>query len=731
MMCELYKILLIVHCTWSACKAQSYFDGSINLAKDELSVWQQYQRNPRVVSTNDQLTCQRPNIFCEEPPDSIPLDSGKDCNFRNVWYHEQVFKWIAGVGCLVYTPDFLYVNGSNPINLNTECMYEGLFVPCLEIVKDDGTCSCYPFDPSFEEVATRIRNALVPSAQGRWESCFYAASDCCSHFMNGYTNDENQCSPTFDGWTCWKAQPNGTTASSVCPEFAYSNTGPTCHHYSSKKCHSNASWELQTDYSTCSVTGRLLARYRFHVAALAASSAASLPAVFIFFFYRRLRVTRVALHRNLLIAIILRNILVMISRSEIHIDELSNTRDTAMSRHSAACRALALAERGAANAVFVCMLVEGVYLHRRIVAVFRHTFSVKWLYGIGAVLGIVPVVAWAATMALVSDHSCWEVYTAPHVQWALDAPRLLVLVVNGALLADVLRVLLTKVRNSENANQLSTAKATLFLMPLFGTQFMFTAIRPRTSDCGWEQAYYFIAYMMEALQGVLVALLYCYINKEVHMLIKATYRKTGDAFTSRMRGSTCPRASVDPNTDRRLTYSTNLHTNVDKHYTTITPKLHVAEIISIQASERLAEILDPVYETIDQGVVNEGYDRLERPDVPNRDKVDEYYGFTNASSVSIGCPDWIQSTPDSVYNSSVNDTADNNDKIRNDNDKLDNDYENVIEEDINVAQDNKYTDETMLDEILQYIDNNKEVQLNPDLLSPNRPDGDKIVFVDK
>lgn len=222
------------------------------------------------------------------------------------------------------------------------------------------------------------------------------------------------------------------------------------------------------------------------------------------------------------------------------------------------------------------------------------------------------------------------------------------------------------------------------------------------------------------------------------MLIKTTYRKTEDAFTTRMRGSTCPRASVDPNTDRRLTYSTNLHTNDDKHYTTMTPKLHVAEIISIQASERLAEILDPVYETIDQGAVNDGYDRLERPDVPNRNKVDEYYGFTNASSVSIGCPDWIQSTPDSIYNSSVNDPTDNNNKIRNDNDKLhndndklNNDYENVIEEDISVAQDNEYTDETMLDEIMQYIDSNKEVQLNPDLLSPNRPDEDKIIFVDK
>lgn len=87
--------------------------------------------------------------------------------------------------------------------------------------------------------------------------------------------------------------------------------------YSSKQCFGDSTWELQTDYSTCSITPRLLRRYRFHIAVLSFSIASCLPAVFIFFFYKRLRVTRVALHRNLLIAIIARNVLVIISRSEV------------------------------------------------------------------------------------------------------------------------------------------------------------------------------------------------------------------------------------------------------------------------------------------------------------------------------------------------------------------------------------------------------------------------------
>lgn len=55
-----------------------------------------------------------------------------------------------------------------------------------------------------------------------------------------------------------------------------------------------------------------------------------------------------------------------------------------MSTHGIACRILAFAERVAGNAVFVCMLVEGIYLHRSIVAVFKQKLKIKWLYGAGA-----------------------------------------------------------------------------------------------------------------------------------------------------------------------------------------------------------------------------------------------------------------------------------------------------------------------------------------------------------
>ncbi|CAH0605831.1 unnamed protein product [Chrysodeixis includens] len=773
----------------------------LNPVNQDFDVW--HQRDTRVaIRANDHLACERPNIYiCEEPPGTIPPDARKTCNYRNVRYHEQVYRWVAGRGCLFFTPDFLYVAGVNTINLNAGCFYGHWFAPCLEIAKEDGSCGCYPFDPGLEEVAAAVRDALIPAAQGRWERCFYAASDCCSHYMpevyNSSSNTRNshlrrvyyhlkhdECEATFDAWTCWQEAAVGTTATEVCSEFAYStHTGPSCNHYSSKQCHDNGTWEIKTDYTTCSITPRLVRRYQLHIAVLSISTIVCLPAVFIFCFYKRLRITRVALHRNLLIAIIIRNILVIVSRSEIYIDELTTSGETTMSAHGIACRVLAFAERVAGNAVFVCMLVEGAYLHRAIVAVFKQKLKTKWLYQIGAVVAIIPVVAWATVMAIHNDHSCWLVYTLSHVQWIIDAPRIAILLINTGLFIDVMRVLLTKIRNSENTNQLNTAKATLFLMPLFGTQFLLTALRPSTTNCTNEQIYYYASYTVEGLQGFIVATLYCYVNKEVHSLIKATYRKTESAVVSRIRrDSTYPRMSMGPNSERRITYSTGLHQSPSEEskdqYATIRPKLHVAEIISIQASERLAEILEPIYETIQNGVTNEGYDSLDRSDIdndsgfiPNREfKVEDYYGFTNASSISIDCQDWIRcvsSPSSSVYNNSLNDYESkylekkfpNHSKLRDicearersDKSASGNCFAHGnaqvasadIKKDIgpekepvtvNQTDESEYDDcEDMLDEIMHYIETTEtnKVILDPSCLTPNRREGENIIFLDE
>lgn len=738
-------------------------------------IW--YSNNIRSASYNIELNCERPDFYiCEEPEYTVPIESAKLCDYRNVRYPEQIYRWVAGRGCLFFTPAFLYVGGANPINLNNHCFYGQLPAPCMEVAREDGTCACYPFDPGLEVVARAVREAMVPTptAQERWERCFYSAAKCCSEIMlqNYSYSDSSYCKATFDAWTCWETVASGTRAQEICPEFAYSNAGPTCHHFSSKTCFENGTWELQTDYSTCSIAPRLLGRYTFHIIILAVSIACCLPAVFVFFFYKRLRVDRVILHRNLLIAVILRNVFVIVSRSTIYIDEITNEGDTIMSKNSVWCRIVSVIERFAGNAVFVCMLVEGIYLHRLIVAVFKKKLNINVLYGIGAAIAIIPVIVWSIVMALLNDHNCWVYYNIDHIQWALDAPRLCILIVNTALFLDILRVLLTKIRNSENVNQLSTTKATLFLMPIFGTQFLLTAFRPNTTSCVAEEAYFYITYTLEALQGVIVAMLYCYFNKEVRALVKITYKKTESAVKSRVRGDKNYRRATGLGIDRRITLSTavpnpeDLEESIDE-YAKISHK-STAEIVPVQ-TELFAEILEPVYDIIEtRNIDNKVIDR-------------QYIDYSKSSSIA-DAKDWIRCISEptsSVYNNSLNDYEinylqrnfpnelpkhiDPNEITRLDDNKVtvnvinekdladvdnnlkigENEYKSENYEDnsskIDMFEENnkrasnidsdRESDNDMISEILQYF-KPCDVILDPSILSPNRNDGDDIVFID-
>lgn len=248
---------------------------------------------------------------------------------------------------------------------------------------------------------------------------------------------------------------------------------------------------------------------------------------------------------------------------------------------------------------------------------------------------------------------------------------------------------------------------------------------------------------------------------QVRGLIKQTYRKTENAVVSRVRAESTNRPSMG-HLDRRLTCSTALpsHNEEDNknQYATIRPRLHVAEIISIQASERLADILEPVYETIQTGVVNQGYDSLERSEdssgyIPSRGpKAEDYYGFTQASSISIECQDWIRcvsSPPSSIYNNSLNEYEAkylerkfaNHPKLQEINearekkaDEKDSNAEETNEsgsdEQVREYSIDSEMDSEMLDEIMQYMEQNEGVVLNPVLLSPNRDADDKIIFID-
>lgn len=148
----------------------------------------------------------------------------------------------------------------------------------------------------------------------------------------------------------------------------------------SKQCYRNGTWNGKTDYSGCQFVDMIRKRYLYHVSILAVSTIVVIPAIVILCYYPSLRVTRVALHRNLLIAIFAKNIFMILSKTLVIIPAMSDP--TVIDENGVGCRVLAVLERIATNSMYACMLVDGFYLHKLLVRVFAKEPKEVFLYAV-------------------------------------------------------------------------------------------------------------------------------------------------------------------------------------------------------------------------------------------------------------------------------------------------------------------------------------------------------------
>lgn len=148
-----------------------------------------------------------------------------------------------------------------------------------------------------------------------------------------------------------------------------------------------AVWNQQTDYTGCAIAPVYLKRYNYHVTALLVCTVCCMPAIIIFLTIPVFRDTlRVVLHRNLLIAIVVRNVLTIMAKKLVIIDALLSTDEShhVMENNSVACRVLAFFVGAATNATFACMLMDGYYLHKVIVRTFAKNPQLITIYGVTA-----------------------------------------------------------------------------------------------------------------------------------------------------------------------------------------------------------------------------------------------------------------------------------------------------------------------------------------------------------
>ncbi|XP_063241422.1 calcitonin gene-related peptide type 1 receptor-like [Bacillus rossius redtenbacheri] len=448
------------------------------------------------------------------------------CQFRESALPTEVFPLHAGYRCLSYNDRRVFVGDEIPAA--AACSIEGLgldgIYPCYQ--RGNGSLA---FDPSDEEayraLAARFKKG---SDAARWRRCYEAARRCCARIVTprGAERDPSRCPALWDGWDCWDSAPEDSYEDSYCKEYIYSaDAAPSCHYPSRKRClartvanSTRAEWDQTTDYTGCTTKSRLVTKYSFHAAMLGVSIALSLPAVVVFFCYRRLRIPRIALHRNLLIVIVVRSALTILQIVALSFDSLEATDEASvMDQNGAGCRLLSALVQLFSNAVFATMLAEGVFLHRLIAAVFKSQPNMVWLYSLAAAIAVLPMVPWTILRIVKYDYSCWATGAAD-LDWINNGTRVALLAINFILMLDIIRVLLTKLRgvNSWHSDKIKrTARSTLFLLPLFGVNTLVVADKPSViPSCDWESVFDMVGHTMEGLQGPCVALLYCYMNKE-------------------------------------------------------------------------------------------------------------------------------------------------------------------------------------------------------------------------
>ncbi|XP_017773380.1 PREDICTED: calcitonin gene-related peptide type 1 receptor-like [Nicrophorus vespilloides] len=407
------------------------------------------------------------------------------------------------------------------------------------------------FDYENQTALEHIQTLYLQEAYfKKWYDCANAAMDCCLNHLteeNMQPDEDHPCPALWDGYTCYGKTKAGTTVYNLCPSYIRTADDLICNLESEKYCLTDG-WNQVTNYNTCVDAPIYRKRNGFHLICLYVSVAVIFPAILIYLSFPKLKILRIALHRNLLIAIFIKNVLVILSKNLIILDALEGDKgNKLMISNSIGCRVLAFFENLSKNLIFTCMSADAFYLHKLIVRPFATDPNILIFYSIVVVFSALPSLIWAGLMGAREMENCWMVDTETWYIWITDGYKYAMLIINAILLVDIIRVLLTKLGKGGNKKQTRSAlKATIILLPLFGIPLLITSQRDLfdSRDCTKSDIYYYITYAIEAAQGILLAVFFCYLNQDVHKEIANFYRKLDTKFrqrfgySERMRRST-------------------------------------------------------------------------------------------------------------------------------------------------------------------------------------------------
>lgn len=377
---------------------------------------------------------------------------------------------------------------------------------------------------------------------------------CVAKISNNATVPQTglYCNATWDNVMCWDATPAGTMAKMKCPDYVvgFSKTG-----YATRTCTENGTWYVNpytnatwTDFTGCSIKQRNFSLMAEHLPRIklmynigyGLSLGTLLIAVFLMLFCRRLHSKSNTLHINLFLAFILRAFMSCL-RDSLFVQGVALPQDVKIGPHGEItfitegphweCKLLYCLLLYSIAVSCMWIFMEALYLHMLVYkTLFTERNGVKLYMVVGWLSPLTFFIPWVIVRVKLEDVYCWNWTGNTDFQWIYTGPILAINIVNFLFFFNLVRVLCQRV----NANKRVTggrkirklAKFIVVLIPLFGVMYIiFSCMYDPTLDEEKDVPYLYCEMFYNSFQGLLLAIIFCFLNEEVHVEIRKCWYK--------------------------------------------------------------------------------------------------------------------------------------------------------------------------------------------------------------
>lgn len=357
------------------------------------------------------------------------------------------------------------------------------------------------------------------------------------------------CNGTFDQFVCWPNSPPGNVSVPCPPYLPWLQNGSAGNVY--RVCLDQGIWQKEEnstkvwhDRSECYEKHHLQPKVKEHrlfiillnlyTVGYSVSLVSLVLALCILLLLRKLHCTRNYIHMNLFASFILRATGVLIKDSITHnnysfileklnysFNEKEWTSDLRPKNEKLIlCRMGSVFMHYAIEANCFWLLVEGIYLHRLLVAIMlSEKLLLRRYVFIGWGVPVLIVVSWGISRYQLENEGCWVTNQNMALWWIIRGPMLFSIAVNFCIFLIIVKLLLSKLKAQQmnfRDYKFRLARSTLVLIPLLGIHdFVFTFITDDQVEGLSRQIKTFIQLIMDSFHGLLVALLYCFCNGEV------------------------------------------------------------------------------------------------------------------------------------------------------------------------------------------------------------------------